>query len=50
MITHRLHLNNYFDEVIYIDRNGVIEQGSNQELIYKKNGKYQLFWEKYMQI
>ncbi|EGR27509.1 hypothetical protein IMG5_195130, partial [Ichthyophthirius multifiliis] len=45
MITHRLHLNDYFDEVLYIDAEGFYEKGSNYELINKQDGMYKMFWE-----
>lgn len=45
MITHRLNLNTYVDQIIYLGKNGYFESGTHQELTQNKDGRYYKLWE-----
>ncbi|KAL4434505.1 hypothetical protein ABPG74_007289 [Tetrahymena malaccensis] len=48
MITHRLHLNSYTNEVIYLTKDGYKEQGKHSHLIQEKNTRYSKLWENFV--
>ena len=48
MITHRLHLNNYADEIIYLGKNGYVEQGTHIDLVHNPDSRYHKLWENFI--
>ncbi len=46
VIAHRLSTIMKMDRIVVIDRGKVLEEGTHQELIKKKDGKYRGLWEK----
>jgi len=44
VIAHRLSTIRKMDRIIVIDRGGIIEEGTHQELINKPKGKYKKLW------
>jgi ABC-type transport system involved in Fe-S cluster assembly fused permease/ATPase subunit len=48
MITHRLNLNYYADEIIYIGRNSYVEQGKHSDLLKNGKSRYKTLWDDYV--
>jgi ABC-type multidrug transport system fused ATPase/permease subunit len=49
MITHRMHLNNFVDEVIMLKTDGTVEKGKHSEMIQNHDSKYYNLWQEFTQ-
>lgn len=48
LIAHRLSTICHCDQILYIDKKGILESGTHAELMAKKGHYYNLYWQQYL--